>query len=637
MAVADTVEVVLEADTAQYLSDLNRADKNFAAIVGRMEREATDAGAAFSRLSVQSGRALNEVGNQAPRAANAIRNAGGQVANLGSQFQDIAVQLQSGTSPLTIALQQGTQIGEAMRQAGGGVQVLGAAFASLLNPVTLATIAIIALGGAAIQYLSSLIPKTETANEAIKRHKEALESIVQGYDAASDALNDYSQAVTTLPRAIAIQQLNQEFANIRKEGEAFRQEASQLGGLFVDFGSKAERSLSTAAKQFADGTVNAEDFYLELQRIRNEDMGPLDFRLGEIISKMEQGAIKALAFGDAINQLVAASHGLAGIAQDNTLADFFDENSVEGVIETLKGLTPELRTQQQIIEDTYSKALANPALTEQAREQLAIAKETALAANAEVEARQKAEEAARKGAAASKASADETERERQAVVKLIEQLQFEQSLIGLTNEQKAIQVALRQAGAAATEGERLAIEGLIEDNYALNESLKRQEEAYAAIKDLAGSVLRGFINDIREGKDAGEAFAGVLDNIIDKLLEIAAQAALNAIFPGLGSIGGLFGGARAGGGPVSSGRTYLVGERGPELFTPSSAGRITANKDLGGGGATRIVLDVRPGEYFDARVSEVAGPQSVAVTRAGLDTYDRALPGRSAEKDARYG
>lgn len=637
MAVADTVEVVLEADTSRYLSDLNRADKNFAAIVARMEREASDAGAAFSRLSVQSSAALNNAANQAPRAANGIKQVGGQVANLGAQFQDIAVQLQSGTSPLTIALQQGTQIGEAMRQAGGGVKVLGAAFASLLNPVTLATVAIIALGGAAIQYLSSLIPKTETANEAIKRHKEALESIVQGYDAANDALNDYSQAVTTLPRAIAIQQLNQEFANIRKEGEAFREEASQLGTLFVEFGSKAEKSLSTASKQFADGTINAEDFYLELQRIRNEDMGPLDFRLGEIISKMEQGAIKALAFGDAINQLVAASHGLAGIARDNTLADFFDENSVEGVIETLKGLTPELRTQQQIIEDTYTKALANPALTEQAREQLAIAKETAIAANNEAEARKLAEEAARKGAAASKASAEETQRERDAVVKLIEQLQFEQYLIGLTNEQKAVQVALRQAGAAATEGERLAIQGLIEDNYALNESLKRQEEAYAAIKDLAGSVLRGFINDIREGKSAGEAFAGVLDNIIDKLIEIALQAALNAIFPGLGSVASLFGGGRASGGPVSSGRTYLVGEKGPELFTPSSAGHITANKDMGGGGTTRIVLDVQEGAAFTTRVREVAGPQSVAVTRAGLDTYDRALPGRSAEKDARYG
>jgi TP901 family phage tail tape measure protein len=40
---------------------------------------------------------------------------------------------------------------------------------------------------------------------------------------------------------------------------------------------------------------------------------------------------------------------------------------------------------------------------------------------------------------------------------------------------------------------------------------------------------------------------------------------------------------RAGGGPVSSGNSFLVGEMGPELFTPSSGGgRITPNDALGG-------------------------------------------------------
>lgn len=37
-------------------------------------------------------------------------------------------------------------------------------------------------------------------------------------------------------------------------------------------------------------------------------------------------------------------------------------------------------------------------------------------------------------------------------------------------------------------------------------------------------------------------------------------------------------GARAGGGPVAGRRTYLVGERGPELFTPASAGFVSPNE-----------------------------------------------------------
>ena len=43
-----------------------------------------------------------------------------------------------------------------------------------------------------------------------------------------------------------------------------------------------------------------------------------------------------------------------------------------------------------------------------------------------------------------------------------------------------------------------------------------------------------------------------------------------------------FGGARAAGGPVSMGRTYLVGEKGPELFSPGSNGTIIPNKALSG-------------------------------------------------------
>ena len=45
-------------------------------------------------------------------------------------------------------------------------------------------------------------------------------------------------------------------------------------------------------------------------------------------------------------------------------------------------------------------------------------------------------------------------------------------------------------------------------------------------------------------------------------------------------------GERANGGPVGRGSTYLVGERGPELFTPGTSGNITPNNALGGGSIT---------------------------------------------------
>ena len=52
----------------------------------------------------------------------------------------------------------------------------------------------------------------------------------------------------------------------------------------------------------------------------------------------------------------------------------------------------------------------------------------------------------------------------------------------------------------------------------------------------------------------------------------------------LGQAFSSYGGGKAVGGPVSAGTTYLVGERGPELFTPNSGGTITPNNQMHGAG-----------------------------------------------------
>ena len=50
-----------------------------------------------------------------------------------------------------------------------------------------------------------------------------------------------------------------------------------------------------------------------------------------------------------------------------------------------------------------------------------------------------------------------------------------------------------------------------------------------------------------------------------------------------GAIADIF---RANGGPVTGGRSYIVGERGPEVFTPGVSGSITPNHAIGGANVT---------------------------------------------------
>lgn len=58
----------------------------------------------------------------------------------------------------------------------------------------------------------------------------------------------------------------------------------------------------------------------------------------------------------------------------------------------------------------------------------------------------------------------------------------------------------------------------------------------------------------------------------------------------LGAITGLPG--RATGGPVSPGQAYVVGERGPELFVPTSAGSVANNTSLNGGGGRNVNVSI---------------------------------------------
>jgi lambda family phage tail tape measure protein len=69
------------------------------------------------------------------------------------------------------------------------------------------------------------------------------------------------------------------------------------------------------------------------------------------------------------------------------------------------------------------------------------------------------------------------------------------------------------------------------------------------------------------------------------------------------SVGNVFGGGRAAGGPVTGGTTYLVGERGPELFMPGRNGTIVPNGAMGG---TNVTVNV------DAGGSSVQGDQAQA-------------------------
>jgi hypothetical protein len=122
--------------------------------------------------------------------------------------------------------------------------------------------------------------------------------------------------------------------------------------------------------------------------------------------------------------------------------------------------------------------------------------------------------------------------------------------------------------------------------------------------DRAGRAIeRALVRAIAQGKLSFEDLKRVALGVMAEIARSAIQAGIGAILGGGKASGGdalmnlaqtvamSFAGSpgRATGGPVSGGRAYMVGERGPEYFVPTSSGRI---EPIAGGGARPVSITI---------------------------------------------
>ena len=84
---------------------------------------------------------------------------------------------------------------------------------------------------------------------------------------------------------------------------------------------------------------------------------------------------------------------------------------------------------------------------------------------------------------------------------------------------------------------------------------------------------------------------------------------------------------RALGGPVMGGQSYMVGESGPELFTPSTTGNITRNSDLQGGGVTNVNFTIVANDTtgFDQLLASRKGVIQQIISDAMLEKGRRSM------------
>ncbi len=174
-----------------------------------------------------------------------------------------------------------------------------------------------------------------------------------------------------------------------------------------------------------------------------------------------------------------------------------------------------------------------------------------------------------------------------------------------------------------------------EEKKKAEEQIKKNEEATKKLKEkfmeIGKSIEDGIVQNLTDAamgtQTLGQAAISVLNNLKRKLIEVAMQQAVSGLGNFLGTaLGSIFGGGSAGsvgfkkppamkagfmgtgipsvlkkgsfgissikrerGGRVDSGGAFLVGERGPELFSPSRSGMIIPNNALGGDSVTNVI------------------------------------------------
>lgn len=505
-----------------------------------------------------------------PVAGRAAYADGGSfnTANIAAQFQDIGVTAAMGMNPLQIALQQGTQLSAVLEEMRGNGQSAGAAiagaFASIISPMSLATIGVIAAGTAAVQYFSSVRSGAADVEAALEAHDALIRELKGAYGEAADGLEDYAarsraeiEATARTNRdvlAASAQQLTREFAQLLE--------------------------------------INQEAYYF--------DYRPFKEQIDAFIAGVESGDRTVLDFIADIDALAATDPGLRSMADQfiaMAQAAANAQRGVEGAKDTVSTIG-EIASSQIADVDALNKALNNlaniamPRLTEsaQARKEYIDGMKAAGSDLAELTDVQQAYDAAmdrisrgqlpgggqiptpeekpvllgiaptksgRGGGGRSRATpADRFQQDLQMIRDRTEALRQEIDMIGLSEEAQtrrrvALDLEQRALEALREEARRKGQTDL--DNIKLSDekiaAIQREADAYARTaeelrraqeaNELTRDVTKGFVTDMLNGASAAEALSNALGKVADKLLNEVLDGILQV--NAAGSKGGGFG------------------------------------------------------------------------------------------------
>ncbi|WP_105370604.1 phage tail length tape measure family protein [Neorhizobium huautlense] len=507
---ADTRQI--QRQLKQLIGQTERDTKSIENAFGGIDKAATGA---FGRVAANGNSAFRSAEQGARRFGSAMDVSKVQTANLAAQLNDISVQLAGGQSPFQIALQQGTQITQALgSQAGvrGAVSAVAGAFTSLLNPVSLATIGIIALGGTAIQYFTEMLSGGEATEETLQKQAQLIQQVADRWGDAVPALREYADELKRTQESASLQEgvaiINEKkLADVRKAVDDTKVKVADVVSQLQAAGEETE-TITALQASFNDFAKSAKDGSLQVEQVQkvtdalataiNNTGLPIVVDFKAAFEELGKAALGAATGVNQVKQQAAA----ARLTSDNLPA--------LGTLAPLQSVNGQITADSVAIQNDRANATKSQYQQEKEREERLASRS--------------------RGKGGRSQAISEAEREKKAVVDLIEQLEFEQSMVGKTAAERAEANALRRAGSAATEEQRAKISQLVEATYAERDAIRANEEAMEQLRDVSRDVLEGLVSDLREGKSGADILANALSRIGDRLL----SSTFDVIFGGTG-------------------------------------------------------------------------------------------------------
>lgn len=575
MVTADKVLVELEARTAKYMRDVDRAQRDFTRNMGRIDQaarrsEAVVAGAARSMglalvgafAGAASFRGAQELVDSATRIENALKVAGlsgeeltrvydrlfqsaqrnaapieslvtlyGRAAIVQKELGVSSEELERFTDNVAVALRvAGTDAQSAsgallqLSQALGAGTVRAEEFSSLLEgalPIAQAAAAGLEEAGGSVAKLRALVVDGKVSSEAFFRAFEAGASTLREKVAAAE--------LTVSQRFVRLRNV---LIDVAKDFDGAT-DASGKTGRALDRLTTAIEAIGSAAARVANGPIG--DLI--------STIGQLDERARSLF-----GFLSQFSFNDEIAD--ALGSGLAPETGPVTGKDAIiqriqelkrDRDNMTDVARDLGFTNDEIDAQIREMEDKLAAIYfgSGGPSTRGGKRRVKADKPVTLD-------KYPVDPSSKDGSRSQKVS--EIERERQAVTDYIAELEFERSLIGLANVEREKEIALRRAGAVATPEQRAQIEALTEAIYNERSAIERQKEAFEQLQQIGEDAINGIANAFSDGKIEASEMIQIVGNLIQQLLTMKniGGAGGGGIF---GFLGGLFGGGGGAGDP----------------------------------------------------------------------------------------